>query len=37
MEDFVAPLVEKEGFKVGEDVYLVHCPERVLPGQIFMN
>ena len=35
MEDFVAPLVEKEGFKVGEDVYLVHCPERVLPGQIF--
>lgn len=35
MEDFVAPLVEKEGFTIGEDVFLVHCPERVLPGQIF--
>lgn len=34
MDDFVKPLVESKGFVVGEDVYLVHCPERVLPGQI---
>lgn len=34
MDDFVKPLVEKEGFIVGEDIFLVHCPERVLPGQI---
>ncbi|MDL5376468.1 nucleotide sugar dehydrogenase [Exiguobacterium mexicanum] len=34
MDDFVKPLVEEAGFVVGEDVYLVHCPERVLPGQI---
>ncbi|QCT74487.1 nucleotide sugar dehydrogenase [Macrococcoides canis] len=34
MDDFVKPLVESEGFVIGEDVYLVHCPERVLPGQI---
>ncbi|MGL4820717.1 MAG: nucleotide sugar dehydrogenase [Bacilli bacterium] len=34
MDDYVKPLVEEAGFVVGEDVYLVHCPERVLPGQI---
>ena len=34
MDDYVKPLVEEAGFIVGEDVYLVHCPERVLPGQI---
>ena len=34
MDDFVKPLVEKAGFVVGEDIFLVHCPERVLPGQI---
>lgn len=34
MDDFVKPLVEEAGFIVGEDIYLVHCPERVLPGQI---
>ncbi len=34
MDDHVKPLIEKEGFTIGEDVYLVHCPERVLPGKI---
>lgn len=34
MDDEVKPLVEAAGFTVGEDIYLVHCPERVLPGQI---
>lgn len=34
MDDFVKPLVESKGFTIGEDIYLVHCPERVLPGQI---
>ncbi len=34
MDDFVKPLVESKGFTIGEDVFLVHCPERVLPGQI---
>jgi len=33
-EDFVLPLLEEAGFTVGEDIYLAHCPERVLPGQI---
>lgn len=34
MDDHVKRLVEEAGFTVGEDIYLVHCPERVLPGQI---
>ncbi|TDM12400.1 nucleotide sugar dehydrogenase [Macrococcus lamae] len=34
MDDFVKPLVESKGFVIGEDIFLVHCPERVLPGQI---
>lgn len=34
MDDHVKPLVEAAGFTVGEDIFLVHCPERVLPGQI---
>lgn len=34
MDDYVKPLIEEAGFVVGEDIYLVHCPERVLPGKI---
>lgn len=33
-EDFVLPLIKEAGFTVGEDIYLAHCPERVLPGKI---
>ena len=31
----IAPLIEKTGLKVGEDVFLCHCPERILPGDVF--
>ena len=31
----ILPLIEKTGLKVGEDVFLCHCPERILPGEIF--
>lgn len=34
MEDHVLPVVEHAGFNVGQDIYLAHCPERVLPGYI---
>ncbi|MGN1401793.1 MAG: nucleotide sugar dehydrogenase [Bacillus sp. (in: firmicutes)] len=34
MDDVVKPLVEAAGYTVGQDIFLVHCPERVLPGQI---
>lgn len=34
--DIIKPLIEKNtGLKVGEDVHLAHCPERILPGNIF--
>ncbi|MDR7669809.1 nucleotide sugar dehydrogenase [Bacillus altitudinis] len=34
MDDFIKPIIENEGFIVGQDVFLAHCPERVLPGKI---
>ena len=34
MDDHVKPLIENAGFTIGEDLFLSHCPERVLPGQI---
>ena len=37
IEDVVAPLLEHAGWNVGEDIYLAHCPERVLPGRIFIE
>ena len=33
--ELIAPLIEKYGLKVSEDVFLCHCPERVLPGDLF--
>lgn len=32
--DVVAPILKEAGFDPGVDVYLAHCPERVLPGKI---
>jgi UDP-N-acetyl-D-mannosaminuronic acid dehydrogenase len=32
----IKPLIEeKTGLKVGTEVYLAHCPERVMPGETF--
>ena len=33
-DETIKPIFEKAGFKIGEDLYLAHCPERVLPGRI---
>jgi UDP-N-acetyl-D-mannosaminuronic acid dehydrogenase len=34
--DVVKPIIEKStGLKVPEDIQLAHCPERILPGDIF--
>jgi len=30
--NLVAPILEQSGLKAGQDFYLAHCPERVLPG-----
>lgn len=32
--EVIAPLIEKYDLKVGEDVFLCHCPERILPGDV---
>ena len=31
-KDVVAPILEKSGLIAGQDFYLAHCPERILPG-----
>lgn len=33
-EDNILPLIENAGFVIGKNLFLAHCPERVLPGQI---
>lgn len=34
INDYIVPLVEEAGFIPGKDIFLAHCPERVLPGKI---
>lgn len=33
-EEIVARILAEHGHKVGEDVFVAYCPERVLPGRI---
>jgi UDP-N-acetyl-D-mannosaminuronic acid dehydrogenase len=33
-EDLVRSMLERSGLRVGTDLLLAHCPERVLPGNI---
>ena len=33
-DETIKPIFEKAGFTIGKDLYLAHCPERVLPGKI---
>lgn len=33
-DDYIKPIFEKEGWVIGKDIFLSHCPERVLPGKI---
>jgi UDP-N-acetyl-D-mannosaminuronic acid dehydrogenase len=32
--DVVGPILERSGLRVGADLLLAHCPERILPGNI---
>jgi len=36
-EEFVKPVFEKEGYEIGKDVYISHCPERINPGDSKWN
>ncbi|MBA9027826.1 MULTISPECIES: nucleotide sugar dehydrogenase [Bacillaceae] len=37
IDDVVAPIIKEAGFDPFNDVYLAHCPERVLPGRILIE
>lgn len=34
IDRYVRPYVEAKGFKIGEDIHLVHAPERIIPGNM---
>lgn len=34
IEDLVCPILKRSGLVPGEDLFISHCPERVLPGRI---
>lgn len=34
MDKFVRPVIIENGFKIGEDINLVHAPERIIPGNM---
>jgi UDP-N-acetyl-D-mannosaminuronic acid dehydrogenase len=33
-ERIAKPILEKSGYRVGSEILLAHCPERILPGNI---
>jgi UDP-N-acetyl-D-mannosaminuronic acid dehydrogenase len=35
--DIVAPWLRENGFEPGKDIHLTHCPERILPGDVFQE
>ncbi|WP_221567167.1 nucleotide sugar dehydrogenase [Alkalihalobacillus sp. TS-13] len=37
IDDIIAPIISIDGWNVGEDIFLAHCPERVLPGRILIE
>lgn len=34
IDRYVRPYVTEKGFKIGEDIHLVHAPERIIPGNM---
>lgn len=34
IEKYVRPAIEANGFTIGEDIHLVHAPERIIPGNM---
>ncbi len=34
IDKFVRPVIEENGFVIGEDIHLVHAPERIIPGNM---
>lgn len=34
IDRFIRPIIEENGFVIGEDINLVHAPERIIPGNM---
>ena len=34
IDKYVRPVIEANGFAIGEDMHLVHAPERIIPGNM---
>ena len=34
IDKFVRPIIEQNNFVIGKDLNLVHCPERIIPGNM---
>lgn len=34
IDKYVRPAIEENGFVIGEDIHLVHAPERIIPGNM---
>lgn len=34
IDKYVRPVIEESGFTIGEDLHLVHAPERIIPGNM---
>jgi len=34
IDKYVRPIIEENGFTIGEDINLVHAPERIIPGNM---
>ena len=34
IDKYVRPVIEANGFTIGEDLHLVHAPERIIPGNM---
>jgi len=34
IDKYIRPVIENRGYKTGEDVHLLHAPERIIPGNM---
>ena len=34
IDKYIRPVVEKNGFIIGQDIHIVHAPERIIPGNM---
>lgn len=34
IDKYVRPVIEEKGLKIGQDIHLVHAPERIIPGNM---